>query len=116
MHALGRIRVDAADEILVQRLAEERQHRRQQPCQCNQRGVERGIGRTRVAVVGAVPCAPEAPARAPHVPVREIVEERLDLDREAACVVRVEPGARRADKLVKPRQQPQIKGIFDFRF
>ena len=61
---------DVGDEDLPEVLGEERHDRRDDAQRVDERGPERAEG--------GVVAVPEAPPRAPHVPVREVVDEGLE--------------------------------------
>ena len=52
---------------------------------------------------------PEATPRAPHVPVRQILEERLDGASGAGRVVGLETFARRRYRARQPREDPAVE-------
>ena len=105
VHARRRLGARLADEDLPQVLREERKHGRDRAERLDERvpeDAERGL----VAV-------PEAPARAADVPVRDVVDVRLEgadhVDREPALVARGRVAHQRARALDEPRvERPEL--------
>ena len=90
-----------AVEVVVDLVGQEGAERRQQVGDRYQAGVQRAE-RGRVAV-------PEAGARAPHVPVRQLVDERRDRLAGARGVVGVEPLANGLRGRVQARERPAVE-------
>ena len=90
-----------AVEVVVDLVGDERAERRQQVRDADQAAVQRPE-RGRVAV-------PEARARAAHVPVRQLVDERGDRVAGARGVVGVEPLAHDLGGRVQARDRPAVE-------
>ena len=75
MHAVGCTFIDAPHEVLVERLGQERRERREHVGQRREALVKRVECGALVVTVGGLP---EPAPVAAHVPVRELVHERLD--------------------------------------
>ena len=104
--AVGRRGVDRGDQVAPHRIGEVRHERGEQAGDGGQHLVQGGV---RGALVVIELALPEAAPVAPHVPVREVVDERLDPARRARRVVRVQRGARLADHRVEARQDPAVE-------
>ena len=93
--------VERSVQVLEDRVGDERAERGEQLADLDQAGLERPE-RRRVAV-------PEPPPRAPHVPVRELVDERRDRLAGARRVVVLHPLADLGDRRVQPRDRPAVE-------
>ena len=93
--------VEAAVEVLEDRVGHERRERREQLGDLDEGVLERAE-RGRVSV-------PEAAPRAPHVPVREIVDIRRDRLAGARRVVVLHPLAHLGDRRVQARDRPAVE-------
>ena len=98
--AVGRRRIARGDQVVVDRLAEERQDRGHHPGQGHQRGVERGERRVAIARVVR---PREPPPRPAQVPRRQVVDGALDEPRRGLRVVVPQP-------LLDPRRDPGQRG------
>ena len=106
MHALRRVGVHRAHQVLVHHLGDEGDGGRQQLAERDQHVVQRAVGSVLVLVGLRLP---EAAAAAPHVPVGEIVQERFHDHRGPVGVVVVQSGGDFADDLVETSQDPAIQ-------
>jgi hypothetical protein len=98
--------VDARErpvEVVVDLVGDERRERGEQLAHRHQAGAQRRE-RGRVAV-------PEAPARAAHVPVREVVDERGDRLAGAGGVVGLHPLGDLLDRAGQARQRPAVEVV-----
>ncbi len=60
---------------------------------------------------GGPVAVPEAPAREPHVPVGELLDEGGDLFAGGRAVELVHPLADRGDRALQPRERPAIEVV-----
>ena len=74
MHGDRRVLVDRADEVAVDALRDERNHRRRRLHRRHKCGIERQIG---IHLVLLHALRPETAAAAAHIPVRQFLDEGL---------------------------------------
>ena len=112
MHALRRPvlpslqRPTSSDQVLVHLLREERRERREHLRERDEALVQRRVRRQLVAVALGLPEPAAAPA---HVPVRQIVDERLDELRRRQRIEILQPIGHALHQLVQLRQHPAIQ-------
>ena len=92
-----------AVEVVVDLVGDERRERGEQLRDGDEGVAEGGEG-------GGV-TVPEAPARAPHLPVREVVDERRDGLAAARGVVVVQPVADDGDGVIEPGGDPLVEVV-----
>ena len=105
MDALGRLLVDAADDVLINGFRHERDHRRGGLRRRHERRVERHIG---IDLVLALALRPEALAAAAHIPVAQLVDEALQGLRRFRDLVGGEALVDRLDHRVEARENPLV--------
>ncbi len=103
--ALGSLSIHVHDEVLVDRLRQERREGGGELGHRYQALVQGGVGGLFVGVVLALPEAPPAP---PHVPVRELVDEIPDRPPGRRDVVGVEPLGDRPDRELQLAEGPAV--------
>ena len=105
MDALGRLLVDAADDVLINGLRHERDHRRGSLRRRHERRVERHVG---IDLILALALRPEALAAAAHIPVAQFIDETLQGLRRFRDLVGSEVFVDRLDHRVEARQNPLV--------
>ena len=105
VHAVGRIGIDTLHEILVHVLREERYEWRHEFVRSLQALVKRQVG---LVLVLGIRRFPEATAIAAHVPVAELIDERLDRLARGLGIVIVERFRNDRDRLVCERERPAV--------
>src|SRR4051794_41795569 len=101
----------------VQQFGYERRERRDQPAERGEHLVERGVGARLarlipimvLAVLGCPAWSPKAGAAAADVPVRQVVQERLDGARRAGDLIAVERTGDLLGQPVEPQQDPTVE-------
>ncbi len=107
MDAVRQARLDGHDEVLVDRLGQERQHGGDDPGEDDEDGMERGERRLAVRRLGA---CPHPVARATEIPGREVVDEAVDRPHGLEDVVIGDLPAGRLCQAGHSRQDPAIEG------
>ena len=97
----------------VEHLGDERRERRDQPGEGGEHLVERGVGARLAGLIPirvlAVLGGPEAGAAAADVPVRQVVQKRLDGARRAGDLIAVERTCDLLGQPVEPEQDPAVE-------
>ena len=98
-------------QVAVHLLRQERHHRRDQLYQRHQAVVERGVCAVLVGVrvLGEDARLPEAPTAAAHIPVRQVLDEALDIARRSVRVEVLECVGYFLDELVQFGQNPAVE-------
>jgi len=95
-------------QVLVHRLSDKGRKGRQQLGQAHQDVVQGGV---RGVLVGILFALPETPTAAAHIPVGEVVEQRLDRQRGAIRIRALQEGRAIGYHLVQPPNDPAVEGV-----
>ena len=108
-----------AHKVAIHALGKKRREWRHRAGQRHQHAVQRHVGRTLVGDVAAV-TLPESPARTPHVPLRQVLDELLDGTACRAGLVTLHRLTHGVDGLRQPGKTPAVEdrklfGLIDHR-
>ncbi|SCH04502.1 Uncharacterised protein [uncultured Ruminococcus sp.] len=105
MHAFRRRRIDAANQIAVNLLTHEGDHRRCELCYRNQRSIKRHI---RAHLVIRHPLNPEALPVAPHIPVTQLIHKILQAAGRLWDPVVAQVSVQLRNQAIQFREQPAV--------